>query len=314
MGVPFDYYRIFYHVAKYRSFTRAAKILMSSQPNVTRAIGRLEDELGCRLFVRSNKGVAFTQEGERLYGHVQVAYEHLLRGENEIREGRSLLHGHVSIAVSESALHGLLLPVLRTFHQAYPNIRIQLTNSTTPQAIEAVRRGTAEAALVTTPAEAGLPLHQERLKGFRDVLIAGPAFAGEKERSVSLRDIAQRPLVSLAQGTSTWAYYSRLFCERGLSWAPEIEVATAAQVLPVVKHDLGLGFVPSFMAREAIERGDVFQLTLSEALPERHISLIWDRSHPQSPAVEELIRMLKQQADGSASCIDASRNACYHNP
>ena len=57
-GVPYDYYRIFYYAAKYRSFTRAAEILLSSQPNVTRAMNNLEQELGCRLFVRSNRGIA----------------------------------------------------------------------------------------------------------------------------------------------------------------------------------------------------------------------------------------------------------------
>lgn len=69
------------------------------------------------VFIRSNKGVTLTSEGAQLYEHVQVAYEHLQRAENEIRDGLSLLHGHLSIGVSESALHGLLLPVLHSFHQ-----------------------------------------------------------------------------------------------------------------------------------------------------------------------------------------------------
>ena len=56
MSVTYDYYRIFYYVAKYHSFTRAAKILINSQPNITRAMNNLEQELGCRLFLRSNRG------------------------------------------------------------------------------------------------------------------------------------------------------------------------------------------------------------------------------------------------------------------
>ncbi len=50
MPVPYDYYRIFYYVAQYRSFTRAAEVLHGSQPNITRTINLLEQELGCRLF------------------------------------------------------------------------------------------------------------------------------------------------------------------------------------------------------------------------------------------------------------------------
>ncbi len=125
MSATFDYYRFFYHVAKYQSFTRAAELLMSSQSNVTRAIGRLEDELGYRLFIRFNKGATLTPEGEKLFKHVQIAYTHLRQAENEIRDSRGLTEGHLSVSISESALHGLMLPVLRDFHQEYPQTALR---------------------------------------------------------------------------------------------------------------------------------------------------------------------------------------------
>ena len=62
MEVTYDYYRIFYYAAKYKSFSQAATILMSNQPNVTRAIHNLESQLGCRLFIRSNRGAELTPE------------------------------------------------------------------------------------------------------------------------------------------------------------------------------------------------------------------------------------------------------------
>ena len=51
--MPFDYYRIFYFVAKYKSFSKAAKILHNNQPNITRCMNIMESELGCTLFIRS---------------------------------------------------------------------------------------------------------------------------------------------------------------------------------------------------------------------------------------------------------------------
>ena len=59
--VSYDYYRIFYYVAKYKSFTKAAKMLDNSQPNITRCMNNLESELSCKLFVRSNQGIVLTQ-------------------------------------------------------------------------------------------------------------------------------------------------------------------------------------------------------------------------------------------------------------
>ena len=67
MNVNFEYYRIFYYVAKYHNFTKAAQALNNSQPNITRAMNCLEQQLNTTLFIRTNRGVQLTPEGERLY-------------------------------------------------------------------------------------------------------------------------------------------------------------------------------------------------------------------------------------------------------
>ena len=64
--ITYDYYRIFYFVAQYHSFTKAAEVLGNNQPNITRCMNNLEHELNCKLFVRSNRGVTLTPEGTRL--------------------------------------------------------------------------------------------------------------------------------------------------------------------------------------------------------------------------------------------------------
>ena len=66
MNISFEYYRIFYYVAKYENITKAAMVLKSSQPNVTRIIHLLEDQLDCRLFLREPRGLKLTEEGKRL--------------------------------------------------------------------------------------------------------------------------------------------------------------------------------------------------------------------------------------------------------
>ena len=67
MDVNFEYYKIFYYVAKYHNFTKAAQALNNSQPNITRAMNCLEQQLNTTLFIRTNRGVQLTPEGERLY-------------------------------------------------------------------------------------------------------------------------------------------------------------------------------------------------------------------------------------------------------
>ena len=66
MYVDWEYYKIFYYVAKYQNFTKAARVLGNNQPNITHSMNRLESQLNCVLFIRSNRGVTLTPEGELL--------------------------------------------------------------------------------------------------------------------------------------------------------------------------------------------------------------------------------------------------------
>lgn len=292
MSVSYDYYRIFYYVAKYHSFTRAAKILMNSQPNITRAMNNLEHELGCRLFHRSHRGVTLTPEGEKLFAHVQIAQEHLQAGEAALLDARNLESGTITIGASEIALHGLLLPVLRSFHHAYPGIHIQITNHSTPQAISAVKHGLVELAFITTPVELSKPLKGYPLKKFQDILIAGTGFTDLAKKAMALSDIIRYPLIGLGAETATHSFYDRLFENHNLLFQPDLEVATADQILPLVKYDLGLGFLPEFLAADALAKEEVIRVTTTDVIPERSICLVRDTSRPLSAAAQMLERIL----------------------
>ena len=161
--VTYDYYRIFYYVAQYRSFTRAAEALNNNQPNITRCMNNLEQELGCKLFVRSNRGVTLTPEGRRVYIHEAVAYEQLRAGGQELRNDCSLESGTIAIGASETALHLILLDRLSAFHSQYPSVHLRITNDSTPQAISALRRGLLDCAVVTAPTDVTRPLRGTRL-------------------------------------------------------------------------------------------------------------------------------------------------------
>ena len=151
MYISFEYYRIFYYVAKYGSISQAAEALMNNQPNISRTIKNLESELNCTLFVRSRKGVELTPEGEKLYSHVAAAVEQIQYGEEELCLERTLAKGVVTIGASEIALRCYLLPVLKNFRQKYPGVRIRVFNHSTPQAISALKHGLVDLGVVTTP-------------------------------------------------------------------------------------------------------------------------------------------------------------------
>ena len=292
MGFSYDSYRIFYYAAKYQSFTQAANILGGNQPNVTRAVKNLEGALGCKLFVRSNRGARLTPEGEKLYAHVSLAFEHIQAGEDEIAANQGLESGVVTVAASEVALHCCLLPVLKAYRARYPGVRIRVSNHSTPQAIEVLRDGLADFAVVTMPQHLPKTLRRHKLMEVRELPVAGAAFRSLQGRTVPLRELAGCPLVGLGPHTATFDFYSRIFSEQNLTFRPDIEASTADQILPMVKSDLGVGFVPEALAREDILAGNVFELSLDTPVPKRPVCLLKQENQPLSIAARELERMI----------------------
>ena len=96
MDINFEYYKIFYYVAKYCNFTKAARALGNSQPNVTRAMNNLEQQINSLLFIRNNRGVQLTPEGERLYAHVSAAMSDPCGGGRAVRQHRTVTRKRIN--------------------------------------------------------------------------------------------------------------------------------------------------------------------------------------------------------------------------
>ena len=297
MAVPYDYYRIFYHVAQQHSFTRAAAVLGNNQPNVTRCMNNLEQELGCSLFVRSNRGVSLTPEGEKLFAHVRLAYDQLTAGEEELRKDCRLESGVISISASETALHLLLMRRLTDFHARYPNIQLRITNDTSPQAIRALAQHRTDCAVITTPCQSEPSLQITPLCSFREVLVGGSNYKSLASGLRHLRDISSIPLVCLGSGTSTYDFYQRFFSKHDLGFRVDMEAATMDQVLLMVMYNLGVGFVPEPMAESYLLRGDVFEIRLAESIPQRQIALVENTTRSPSIAFQRFKKMLLEQPD-----------------
>lgn len=198
-----DYYRIFYYVAQYKSFSKAADVMGNNQPNITRCMNILENDLGCKLFIRSNRGVQLTIEGERLFEHVSIAIEQLVSGENELLKDKGLESGLVNIGASEIALRLFLLNELEVFHHHYPHVKLRISNHSTPQAVQALENGLVDFAVVTTPVALKKPLQRVPLYSFREILIGGEEYAEIASRKHRLQDLQDIPLIGIAPGTST---------------------------------------------------------------------------------------------------------------
>ncbi len=296
MSISYEYYKIFYYVGKYKSFSKAAKALNNSQPNITRTMNKLEFELGCKLFIRSKKGVTLTADGEKFFCHVQEAHKHLQMGEAEIDASKKQNTGHISIGfsigITELLLHNRILPILHDYHLLYPETHIRIINNSTPNLVSDVYHGLIDMAVVTSFSDSNLNLHETVLNSFQDILIAGSSFAHLKDKVLTLSQLVQYPIINLWHGTETYEFYHKIFDSHDLPFEPKIETATTDQVLSFVSNDMGIGFISPMYAKNALREGAVFQINLAENIPMRNISLIHDIKRPVNVAADILEDMI----------------------
>ena len=299
MNSNFEYYKIFYYVAKYENLTKAATALKTSQPAVTRTIHKLEGELGCRLFTRSKTGMKLTPEGRTFYGYVAAGCAQFFKGENDLSNLISLENGTIYISATETALHCYLFQAMEEFNSLYPNVRFKILNNSTTESVNAVKEGKVDLAFVSANLQVAKPLRMKILRKYRDILIAGMRFeelkAGKEE--LSLKELVSYPWISLTAETITRRFLNEYFEKNGLTFAPDMELATTDMILPAVRHNLGLGFIPAEFADSELKSGQVFEIKVKEKLPERNIVLIYDMEYPQSIAAKEFQKFLKEKGN-----------------
>lgn len=293
MAVNFELYRTFYFVAKHKNITAAAKSLYVTQPTVTHAIQLLERELGCTLFLRSQKGVTLTPEAKILFDHVSAAYEHFMEAEERLNALKELSTGTLSIGASETTLHNYLIPYLVRYRKTFPQIHLRISNSNTPETINAIRSGTLDVAVLVMPKGDQTPeLDVTHLSGFTDIIVANNDYKELKGRLVSLKELLSYPLVCMGNGTVTRDYLNQLFADHHLELKPDIELATSDLIVPMVLNRLGIGFVPETFADNYLADNSLFQINLKEKLPKREICLISKPDAPLSIAAENFKKML----------------------
>ena len=299
MNSNFEYYKIFYYVAKYENLTKAATALKTSQPAVTRTIHKLEGELGCRLFTRSKTGMKLTPEGRTFYGYVAAGCAQFFKGENDLSNLISLENGTIYISATETALHCYLFQAMEEFNSLYPNVRFKILNNSTTESVNAVKEGKVDLAFVSANLQVAKPLRMKILRKYRDILIAGMRFeelkAGKEE--LSLKELVSYPWISLPAETITRRFLNEYFEKNSLTFTPDMELATTDMILPAVRHNLGLGFIPAEFADAELKSGQVFEIKVKEKLPERNIILIYDTEYPQSIAAKEFQKFLKEKGN-----------------
>ena len=285
-------YKVFYYVAKCGSVTKAAGELSISQPAVSQAIKQLENTLDAALFHRAAKGVRLTSEGELLYSYVAKGYEQIEMGVKKVHQMQNMELGEVRIGASDMTLQFYLLPYLEAFHDAFPQIKVTVTNAPTPETLKHLQDGKIDFGIISTPVNNKYDFKMTPVRKIQDVFVAGKKFEYLKGGKLSYKELENLPVMCLEGSTSTRKYVEDYLAERGTFVRPEFELATSDMLIQFAVRNLGVASVVSDFAEKYIENGELFVLKFDKAIPEREFCIVSNERAPMSAAAEKLYDFL----------------------
>jgi LysR family transcriptional regulator, hydrogen peroxide-inducible genes activator len=243
--------RYFCAIVETGSFSRAAQQSHVSQPSLSQQIGKLEDELGARLFDRLGRTVRLTELGAAFLPRARAVLRDLEAARSDVVERKTSIAGLLCVGVIPTIGPYFLPPVLASFSRKYPQARITIAEEITPLLLEKLRGGTVDVAIVALPLHVrnhefeSFPLTTERLYA---VLPKRHPLA--KRRTVSLGKLRDDPFLLLRDG-HCFREAAVAACNRArLNPNIVFESGQFSSILSMVGAGLGISIVPAM----AIER------------------------------------------------------------
>ncbi|MGQ0614012.1 MAG: LysR family transcriptional regulator [Planctomycetaceae bacterium] len=283
--------RSFFHVARERSFSRAAKLLHVTQPAVSVRIRTLEQELGERLFERARSGVELTEGGAVLFASAEKIFSDVQEALTRLRELKEGGLGRVRVGCSDTVSLYLLPGVLGRFRKRYPGAEILIRNAHTIELLDLLVRGELDFCIVTAPPSLDRRLVARPLFVDPFLLVCPRRDPLLRRAKISLAALDGRPMVALGKGTVTRAVLDRALREAGA--APRIVLETGN--IEVQKRYVGIGFGVALLPQSAISDADGRRLAtrpLEEAGLERTVVAVVPKDRYVPRPVQALLDLL----------------------
>ncbi len=258
-------------VARTEHFTHAAERLTLSQSALSRAMARLEVELGAPLFERQGRRVRLTRYGRAFLLHAERALQAVEAGKREVADMVGPERGVVTVAFLRTLGAQMLPDAIRAFRDEHPGVRFRMTQSHASALLDLLMAGDVDLCLFSPPEDRpGMRWEPLLTEDLYVVVAAEHPLAGRE--SVALAELADEPLVLLKPGYGMRRIIDALCREAGFTPRVAFEGEDAETITGLASAGLGVGFIPALAVSE---RSNVRYLRVSAPRAQRIIALAW---------------------------------------
>ncbi|POR56065.1 LysR family transcriptional regulator [Paraburkholderia eburnea] len=287
-------------VARERHFGRAAEACFVSQPTLSVAIKKLEDELNVQIFERGTSEVSVTPIGEQIVTQAQRVLEQTLAIKEIAKQGKDPLVGPLRLGVIYTIGPYLLPTLVKQMIKRVPQMPLMLQENYTLKLIELLKQGEIDVAIMALPfAETGLTLRPLYDEPFVVALPSGHVW--EKRDKIDPEDLKQETMLLLGSG--------HCFRDHVLGVCPELmrfsqnadgiqktfEGSSLETIRHMVASGVGITVLPRMSVTEVkphaggVDSGLLSYVPFDEPVPDRRVVLAWRKSFTRMPAIEAIV-------------------------
>ena len=281
--------RVFTRVIERGGVSRAAEELYLSQPAVTHHIRRLEREVGVRLFERRGRSIVPTPAAQVLYRYastlLNVADELQIRLQ-ELQHGRE---EQFTLGASNSGLY-YVVPLLRTYHQAFPHVRVSLRLDVNDRIREQVASGAIDVAIIAGPVQDSR-LQSRVLDYDLWIFMASPDHPLAARERVPVEALVGMPFILPPRGTASYAFVCSRLKSLGVTPKAAMYRNSTEAIKRAVESGIGITLLSATVAEKELREGVLRDLRVEGAPFPRPIVMVWARGPAPSPVVKALLDM-----------------------
>ncbi len=274
----------FIRVAELQSFTKAAKTLDFAQSTVTMQIKQLEAELGVPLFDRIGKRISLTAAGRKFLSH---AYEitHILQTAGALGTETG---GVLRIGVLESLLFSKLTALLPAFHEAYPQVELQLKMGRAADLTEQLKQNQLDmvylsADMNTDPDLTCLYQAEESI-----VFLCGAAHPLAKRKAVTFAELFRHEFFVTERSGVCFGTLQKLAAEQNMLLQDPVEVDSTVVIRQLLKTSMGVAFLPAYAVQTDLDEGTLVNITPENGQQVYYSQILCHRDRWISPVMQAL--------------------------
>jgi DNA-binding transcriptional LysR family regulator len=282
--------QVFLTVATEKSFSRAAEKLLRTQPAVSLALQRLEQEVGDKLIDRSGKGLMLTDAGRTVLDYARRFQSLQQELDNSLAELRDNSAGRLVIGANESATLYLLKDIER-YRELYPKVKVTVRRSLSSRIPDELLDGNLELGVISyDPGD-------ERLKSkviYSDALVfvVSPKHRLAQRKAVSIEDLGAEIFIAHNVISPYREVVIRTFRERKVPLVIDVEMPTIETIRKLVQNNLGVAFLPRMCVEQEIEQKTLCEVRVKEMHLERKIRLVFPTRRALSHAAQAFLELV----------------------